>query len=438
MTTGSGTGTPATGRSAATVATLRARVRTQLESAGGFPEPLVVTPSSETLTTLRARVQARLQDASALRWATADLDEAIRTAIQQYTLKNPRRTVGTITLSAASREVSLSSLTGLIRVEQVWYPYTAASPEYPPEMIQFDVWPGGILFLDVPNLPAIGQVARVFYTTAHTLNGLDSATTTTIPAEDVEIIVTGGAYFAAQQRAVELAESLQFDSSVVKRLADWAAEQGRNFRYNVDLRPPAWQRFAYAYDQDDIDEGIRWALQRYSEVSPDQATTTVTLAAAGREVSIAAITDYLEILRVWWDYDASSPGHPPAWRRFELWPGSVLFINDTSEPQAGDIVRIWYTRLHALNGLDGASTTTIPADAETLIVTGAAGYAAQERVQEQPGTHVPRRLAEWSEQRLKEFERGLNQVARRRAARHSGIAPGPDLDRYESEGRGWR
>jgi hypothetical protein len=206
----------------------------------------------------------------------------------------------------------------------------------------------------------------------------------------------------------------------------------------MSLKPPAWQRRASAYDQGDIDEAIRWALHRYSEVNPDKTIASVTLSAAGREVDISSITDYIEVLRVWWDYDSRPTQtwdeHPPRWRDFELWPGDVVYVNDAGEPQSGDTVRIWYTRQHAIHGLDSASTTTLPTDAETLIVAGAAGYCAQERVQEDPARYVPRKLREWADARIKEFEKGLRAVARREAARHSGIARMAAIDRWDAEG----
>lgn len=401
-----------------------------------YSDATATTLRARITTSLRSRVQARLQDSGASRWSTDDLDEAIRTALQQYTLKSPAHAIGTVELAAAGREIDVSSLTGLLRVEKVWWDYDSETPGYPPNWRQFEVWPGAILYIDDPEEPASGETIRVWYTKSHTVNGLDSANATTVPEEDIEIIVTGAAYFAAQQRALELAESLNVDKDVVARIREWADDQGKNFRYNVNLKPPAWQRYAYAYDQDDIDEAIRWAMQRYDEVHPDEAIATLTLEADGREVDISSIAGYLEITRAWWNYDSSSPSYPPDWRDFELWPGDILFVKDGDEPAAGDVVRVWYTQPHTLYGLDSATATTIPADAETLIVTGAAGFAAEERVQEQPQSYVPRKLRDWAENRIREFERGLKLVGRRQAARHSGVASGPVLDRFD--GDGWR
>ena len=411
----------------------------QVENASGQTEPLVVTASSIQLATgtpnLRDRVESRLQDATNARWSTDDLDEAIRTALDEYSQRQPYSAIGTITLAAAGREISLSSLTGLIRVEKVWWDYDSSTPGYPPNWRHFEVWPGPILYIDDRVQPAKDDVVRIWYTKLHTINGLDSATATTVPAEDVSTIVTGAAYHAARARAIELAEELNVDGNVVARLDAWADDQGKTWRYQIGTRLPAWQRRVEAYDQGDIDEAIRWALHRYTEVAPYKRISSVTLEADGREVDISSLS-YLEVLRTWWDYDSDDPAYPAEWRDFELWPGDVLYIKDGSEPASGDVVRVWYTSTHSINGLDSATATTIPDDVETLIVTGASGYVTQERVQEDPGYSTPRKLREWSEARLKEFERGLHQVARRAAARASGIAAMPAVDRWD-RGEGW-
>ena len=118
---------------------VRDRIRTQLEAAYGLTAPLVLASSSSNLATIRDRVEARLQDSTNTRWATADLDEAIRTALEQYSKYKPDHALGTVAVSAAGREVDISSLTDLIRVEKVWWDYDSSDPSYPPNYRQFDV-----------------------------------------------------------------------------------------------------------------------------------------------------------------------------------------------------------------------------------------------------------------------------------------------------------
>jgi len=61
-----------------------------------------------------------------------------------------------------------------------------------------------------------------------------------------------------------------------------------------------------------------------------------------------------------------------------------------------------------LSGLDGAPSTSLPEAHETLIVLGAAGYAAQMRAVDRAGLHdegaESRLLADWGSRRLGEYK----------------------------------
>jgi hypothetical protein len=414
----------------ATLNTIRDRIRTQLEAASGLIEPLVLTSSSNNLATIRDRVEARLQDASNERWSTDDLDEAIRTALEQYSKYNPHHKLDTVNISTAGREIDISSITDDLQIEKVWWDYDSGDPSYPPNFRQFEVWPGDVLFIDDRTAPASGDVVRIWYTAMHTIEDLDSATETTIPADDEGTIVTGACHFAAHTRVVELAEEITAHDDVFDELRKFADEMGKNFRYQAQMDLRVYEKRARAYDQGDIDEAIRWAMYRYSEVKPRRAITTVTLSAAGREVDISSIT-YLDIERVWLDYDEDDPDYKPNWADFEVWPGDVLFIDESVEPDSGDVLRIWYTTEHKLEDLDSATTTTVSNRDLNVIVTGAAGYAVQERLQEKEHWWGNRDLREWGIQRLREFEAALGRIASREASRHSGIADTGPLDRWD-------
>lgn len=369
---------------------------------------------------LRERVRATKYDQDAI-------DEAIRQTMEQYSRHKPDHAIHDLTLSADGREVDISGISGLIRVERIWWDYDSTTPGHPPTWRHFITWPGSIVYVDDADIPASGDHVRVWYTKEHTINGLDSAAATTIPVDDEAFIVAGAAAFAARFQAAA-------SSGTPSSLMEWAKVTMAEFTRGLRIRD--WKRYTFSYDQDDVDEAIRWALHRYSEIHPDQTITALTLSASGREVDISSITDYVQVQRVWWDYESADPSYPPDYRDFELWSGDLLFVKDGNEPQSGDVVRVWYTRLRALNGLDSASTTTLPDEDETLIVVGASGYVAQERVQDEPRRYVPRKLREWADARLKEFEAGLKRLARRNAARHSGIAQMPALDRWDN-GSGW-
>jgi hypothetical protein len=418
-----------------TLAQLRARVLQQVQNASSGQDYYPVKASALTLTTMRDRVEDVLQDSTNAIWATGDIDEGIRQALEQYSRRKPLRKIADLTLSSAGREVDISSLSDLIRVEKVWWPYDSSDPDHPPNWVHFEVWPGSILYIVDPNEPASGEHVRVWYSEQQTLNGLDSETTTTFPIDDESFLIHGAAAFAARFRAVEIAESATVDAKVYDRLQTWADKAMREFSEGLYQR--GWTSYAFSYDQDDVDEAIRWALHRLNEVAPQQTTGTITLSSAGREVDISSLTGYIDVIRVWWPYTSTDPEYPPRWRNFELWPGDLVYIDDGEEPAVGDVVRVWYTLLHTINGLDSATATTISTQDETLVVIGASGFAAQQEVQDRQSRFVPRKLREWAEARLKEFEQGIQNVARRQAARYSGIATTAGLDRWEAGQDEW-
>jgi len=193
------------------------------------------------------------------------------------------------------------------------------------------------------------------------------------------------------------------------------------------------------YATGEIDAAIRRAIADLTAYAPARAIAAITLSAAGREISLTSYTTLIHVERVWWEYTAASPEYPPQWRDFEQWAGPVLWINAGNEPQAGDVLRIFYTAAHTLNGLDSAIVTTFPDDQAQLVVTGAAGYAAQSRSLEVSGTlnvdgWVAQRIADYADFTLRAFYAGLKALARQRAAHASGIASAPVLDRWDTGG----
>jgi hypothetical protein len=183
-----------------------------------------------TLTTLRDRVELILADSSNAIFSTGDVDEAIRRALHDYSAVNPYRKIGTITLAADGREIATSTLTGIIDVAEVWCPYDSSDPEFPPYRRPFRFWK------DIAKLYVIGSyepqsadVVRVFYTALHTLNGLDSETSTTLPAEHDSIVALGASGYAAQSRALDISEQISVDRDTANRLKDWAELQLHRF-----------------------------------------------------------------------------------------------------------------------------------------------------------------------------------------------------------------
>ena len=167
----------------------------------------------------------------------------------------------------------------------------------------------------------------------------------------------------------------------------------------------------------EIDRAVRRALYAYSEVKPVEVIGTITLAAAGREISLTTLTGLIDVQKVWPNYDSASPRYPPPFAKFELWDDkTTLFIDEATEPQAGETVRVFYTQLHTIEDLDTETATTVPVEDEELIILGACGYAAQIKsrsaiTQINPADTSPAQWSQWSNRRLNELRRKLNQLA---------------------------
>ncbi len=147
-------------------------------------------------------LEKALMDTSNAYWSTSQLTRAIRQALHLFNSYSPRRAVSDVTLTNGSREATLS-LTGLMAVVNVWYPYDSSDPEYPPNVASWRLLTDTVLYLDTDDVPETGDKARVFYLAQHTINGLDSATATTLSAPQEEIVLALAAGYACEQRAAD-------------------------------------------------------------------------------------------------------------------------------------------------------------------------------------------------------------------------------------------
>lgn len=186
------------------------------------------------LVDLRDLVALDLNDPSNNVWSTDDIDRAIKRALIDYSHVNPDQAEGTIALSADGREISLSSLTGLIRVVRVWYPYTSSDPEDPPSWVRWELW-ASTLYVASGDEPANGDTVRVYYHKLHTINGLDSETTTTVPADDEEVVVLGAGGYAALQKGQDAVGSAGVSTETPEQWLRWALTRMDAFNERLDL-----------------------------------------------------------------------------------------------------------------------------------------------------------------------------------------------------------
>jgi hypothetical protein len=169
-----------------------------------------------TLSDVRDRVRKDLRDtdAAAYRWPDAQLDRHIDHALSELTAAMPDERSATLATTPGSRELSLSSLTGLVEVEAVEYPVGS----FPPEYTAFASW-GATLVLHVDDVPS-GADAKLFYTARHALDGSG----TTLSTFQIDVLVTGAAAYAALEQSAHLIDSLATGGDAA---ADRFASYGR-------------------------------------------------------------------------------------------------------------------------------------------------------------------------------------------------------------------
>jgi len=169
----------------------------------------------------------------------------------------------------------------------------------------------------------------------------------------------------------------------------------------------------YQWSDDELTRHIERALKQLSERVPLSALATLATTADSREIDISSLADRIMVQAVEYPVDE----FPKRYQRFSIW-ADILTIISGNVPD-GSNAHIYYGKLHTLD----ATSSTIPAKHEDLVVTGACGYAAVEwaiyainRVNVGGGI-TPREFLSWGRERLTYFEAELKKLGRRNRVR---------------------
>ena len=186
------------------------------------------------LETLRDRVEALLTDSSNAEWSTAELDQAIRLALYELSTVLPVRAVATIDAVDDTWEYSLSAITGLVGVVEVWYPYLSTDDSYKqPHPVKFRMLTDSVLFLDIDDYPDDGYDLRIFYDKVQTLVNLDSATATSLDEAEKAALVLGAAGYAAVGKSRDVTNEVTIGADVPTRLEKWGKARLVEFQERI-------------------------------------------------------------------------------------------------------------------------------------------------------------------------------------------------------------
>jgi hypothetical protein len=190
-----------------------------------------MTTLSDTIT----RVRLLIDDVSSARYSDDDLTEALRRSLSEYGDAYPNIATHTQEFAAAGREIALTSGGSNLKIKNIvklHFPYDSASD---------DPWTHEAFFLmnvaSVPTLhiqgnyiPQVGDDIKIYYSTVHTMGGLDSETVDSYPADHANILVIGAAALAALSRAAGLSEAVGSRSSDTNQLEHWGKQQYELFQ----------------------------------------------------------------------------------------------------------------------------------------------------------------------------------------------------------------
>jgi len=215
-----------------------------------------------TLSILRARLERLLDDLAHDVWTTTVLEDAIRTALEEYSNACPCAKESYIVAPGAGREIALDELDNLMSISRVWWPYDSLSTTWPPNRVRgFELYFDDnrpILFLTDLNgaEPAANDEIRIWYTVPRQISELDEAAATTVPNHHIQLLQMGASGYAAMFAASNLLTERDAEA-----LRKWAYARMADFRLRLDqLRGTEVRMRGEPY-------GRGWSLDKWDESS---------------------------------------------------------------------------------------------------------------------------------------------------------------------------
>jgi hypothetical protein len=124
---------------------------------------------------------------------------------------------------------------------------------------------------------------------------------------------------------------------------------------------------AYRWTDTVLDRHIARAVNEYSLHAPLEQRTTLTTTANSRDVSVATLTNRIDIEAVEWPV-GEFPPRRVAWSEWQ----DTITLDSVNAPSGVENLYVFWTKAHTLDG----SSSTVPAVHDDLICAGAAAYAA--------------------------------------------------------------
>ncbi len=185
-----------------------------------------------TIVQYRTKVLAILDDASSTKFSANQVDQAIRDALKEYSNAFPIERSYSYDCDGLDRIVLPADFTAMHvhKVELIPSGDAQADLTVSNEILFIAYYTDEQWVIETPGrtIPA-DRTIIVYYTSAHFIDGLDSAAGTTIPDTDDELLSIGAAGYALLSRGVNRSEANVYDEDTLSDLQSLAQKYLADF-----------------------------------------------------------------------------------------------------------------------------------------------------------------------------------------------------------------
>lgn len=185
-----------------------------------------------------------------------------------------------------------------------------------------------------------------------------------------------------------------------------------------------------------LDRAISQALREVSRAAPRLATADLTLTDEKVEYDISAtVSRYLGMAAIWYPWDPTDAGYPEYPIPFFHVDQDTIRLSTYETVDSSYKARLLYWTEHTINGLDGATSSTLDDPwLEELVIEGAAAHAIEIKAADTINTintsaQAPVLYRQEAERRLRLFYAKLAIIRRQY---RTPFAPGWKLDKWDS------
>jgi hypothetical protein len=201
----------------------------------GLPYRINKRRTMSALAAYRTAVLALLCDASMEIFSEADVDQALRWALSEYSLRRPliRTYQFTVVATTTLHEPPSDFITRHITKVELW----DDDPDEVLDLTYYAYQADEGWVINTSSRIAAGSVLTIHYSAVHTIDDLDAAAGTTVPVADETLLQTGAAGRCAQMHALSKVETINMNDGVVLSYRDLAADFLASFNLGILKEP---------------------------------------------------------------------------------------------------------------------------------------------------------------------------------------------------------